>query len=258
MKGLQPELRPPWRRVPRLVWAMARADAPAPGKWGAAQAVVTGAFLTAPVVAGAHAVGQLASQDPHALLVVRVDESLRRRLARWVAGAAVVAVPWILALGAFWVAFTRLIEAVLPTRRTVRLTTVEGAGYVAQLAAGTVILAAVGLVSLAVFAVVVTPGPKVLRETLDGIRHERAARTRHGVTRGSSIYLEAYAAWPRGCGHGSSLFERVLPVVDAMAASAGRPVVVVARNATLVREYRRLGLTPVEPGSLVLVRRPGL
>lgn len=254
MAELPPELRPPWRRVPRLVWVMARADAPAPGRWGAVQAVATGVFLTAPVVVGARAVGQLASQDAHALLVVRADESVLRRVARWAAGAAAAVVPWTLALGAFWVAFTRLIEAVLPAPTRVHVAATEGAAYTAQLAAGAVVLAAIGLASLACFAVVVSPRLSVLRQTLDGIRHERAARTRQGLTRGSSIYPEAYAAWPPGHRHGRVLFERVRPVVDAMATSSGRPVMIVARNNTLVQEYQRLGLTPVEPGSLVLVQ----
>lgn len=253
MGRLPRELRPPWRSVPRLVWTMARADAPTPGQWGAAQAIVTGVLLTAPVVVSAQAVGQLASQDRHALLVVRWGESPRQRLARLTAGAGTIVVSWSLVLVGFWIAVMRTADLVLPAVHPVRSVTADGTAYVAPSTMGKVVLSVVGAVYVALFAVVVSPRWAVFGETLKGLRQKRAARTQHGITRRTSVYLEAYAAWPRGCRHGRALAERARPIAEAAAAATGRPVMVVARNTALVQEYRGLGLTPIEPGSLVLV-----
>jgi hypothetical protein len=254
MLRLPRELQPPWRAVPRLVWAMARADAPAPGLLGAVQAVATGLFITAPVVVSARAVGQLASQDRHALLVVRLDDSPPRRRVRRVAAVAVAAVPWTVVSVALWMAVWRTADAVLPASESVRVATVAGLVYLVKLAAGACVLV---VLDVALFAVVILPKQVVVRETREGYRQERAARTTLGITRGTSIYLEAYAAWPHQRGHGRELARRVRPVAEAAAAATGRPIMAVARNTRLVELYREFGLAPVAPDSLVLVSRPG-
>lgn len=256
MEGLPRELQPRWRAVPGLVWTMARADAPAPGLLGAVQAVATGVFLTAPVVVGARAVGELASRDRRALLVVRLDDSPRRRLVRLVTAAAAVAVPWGLVLVAFWIAIMHTADFVLPAEESVRLATAAGLAFVAKLAAGACVLAVVGAVYLALFVVVISPRWAVFRETREGARQERVARAEYGVARGTSIYLEAYAAWPQQRGHGRDLAKRVRPVAEAAAASTGRPIMAVARNTKLVEVYQEFGLAPVVPDSLVLVNMP--
>jgi hypothetical protein len=257
MLRLPRDLQPPWRAVPRLVWTMARADAPAPGRLGAVQAVASGVFLTASTVVSARAVGQLASRDRHALLVVRWGESPLRRTVRRAVAIAVAAVPWTAALIAFAMVFWRAADVVLPAPEGVRVATVAGPAYLAKLAAGVCVLIVADVALAALFAAVVLPRWSVVRETMGAFRQEREARARYGISRGTSVYLEAYAAWPRYRGHGRELFKRVQPVAEAAAAATARPILVVARNRQLVEVYREFGLAPVAPGSLVLVSRPG-
>jgi hypothetical protein len=224
---------------------------------GAAQAVATGLFITAPVVVSARAVGQLASRDRHALLVVRLDDSrLRRRVRRGLA-VAVAAVPWTAVLIAFAMVFWRAADVVLPAPEPAHGASVTGLAYVAKLALGVCVLIVADVALAGLFAVVVLPRWSVVRETLDALRQERAARTRYGISRGTSVYLEAYAAWPRNRGHGRELFKRVQPVTESAAMANGRPILAVARNPQLVKVYQEFGLAPVAPGSLVLISRPG-
>jgi hypothetical protein len=257
MLGLPRDLQPPWRAVPRLVWTLARADALAPGWLGAVQAVASGVFVTAPTVVSARAVGQLASQNGHALLVVRLDDSPPRRRVRRLVAVAVGAVPWTVALVAFVIGSWQTADVALPASEPVRVTTAAGLTYLVRYAAGACVSVVADVALVALFAVVVLPRWSVVRETMGAFRQEREARARHGISRGTSVYLEAYAAWPRRRGHGRELLQRVRPVAEAAAAATGRPIMVVARNTRLVEVYREFGLAPIAPGSLVLVSRPG-
>lgn len=256
MPGLPRELQPPWRAVPRLAWTLARADAPAPGWLGAVQAVVTGLFVTAPTVVGARAVGQLASRDRHALLVVRLDDGPSRRRARRVVALAVAAPPWTAVLIAWAAGLSRVGDIMFPGSESAHGTTASGLAHLAEFAAGMGVLIALDAAVAVLVAVVVLPRWSVVRESRHARRQERDARTRYGISRETSVYLEAYAAWPRRRGHGRELFQRVLPVAQAAAAATARPVLIVARNQQLVQMYRELGLAPVAPGSLVLVSQP--
>lgn len=257
MPGLPRELQPPWRAVPRLVWTLARADAPAPGRLGAVQAVVTGLFVMAPTVVGACAVGQLASRDGHALLVVRLDDGPSRRRARRAVALAVAAPPWTAVMIAWLGGFWRAGDVIFSRPELARAATDSVLADLVKFAAGMGVLVALDVAVAVLLAVVVLPRWSVVRESRNARRHEREARTRYGISRATSVYLEAYAAWPRGRGHGRELFRRVLPVAEAAAAATGRPVMVVARNQQLIQMYREFGLDPVAPGSLVLVSRPG-
>jgi hypothetical protein len=258
MLGLPRELQPPWRAVPRLAWTLARADAAAPGWLGAVQAVVTGLFVMAPTVVGARAVGQLASRDPRALLVVRLDDGPSRRRARRVVAVAVAAPPWTAVLIAWVAGLSRAGDVVFLGSESAHGTTASGSVHIAKFAAGMGALIALDAAVAVLLAVVVLPRWSVVRESRHARRQERDVRTRYGISRATSVYLEAYAAWPRHRGHGRELFRRVLPVAEAAAAATGRPVLVVARNQRLVDVYREFGLAPVAPGSLVLVSRPGV
>lgn len=257
MLGLPRELQPPCCAVPRLAWTLARADAPAPGWLGAVQAVATGLFIMAPTVVGARAVGQLASRDRHALLVVRLDDTPPRRRVRRLVAVAVAAPPWTAVLIAWVTGIWRAGGVLFPGPDSARVATASELAHLATFAAGTGVLIALDAAVAVLLAVVVLPRWSVVRESRDARRQEREARTRYGISRATSVYLEAYAAWPRRRGHGRELLKRVLPVAEAAAAATGRPVLVVARNQRLVEVYREFGLVPVAPGSLVLVSRPG-
>lgn len=63
--------------------------------------------------------------------------------------------------------------------------------------------------------------------------------------------VETLAAWPQGCGHGRALLAGLAPALG----DYPRPLLALARTAELAAWYEReTGLTPIEPGSLVLLR----
>jgi hypothetical protein len=216
---------------------MGRADTPG-GWWPVA--LVLAPLLYFPLLVGSHVVGQVATLDERAVIILRLDQSVGGRLVRALVTVASTVIVW----GVF---FAVGYATIPPLAAEVALR--SHSRDVGQ-AFGTV--ASVVFCLSPTFAMIVTR-LGMLRAIVTEYPYERAARARLGGGLGGGVRVAGFAAWPQHCGHGSRLAEAVKPVLESAVAASGRPLIVFARTIALAQVYQRWGLRPVTPGSRVLI-----
>jgi hypothetical protein len=71
-----------------------------------------------------------------------------------------------------------------------------------------------------------------------------------------AIRVHGFAAWPQRCGHGTTLVNKIAPIITSAAETTGRPVIAVARTTALAAIYQRWGLHPITTGARVMLGQP--
>jgi hypothetical protein len=226
---LPPQLQPRWRDLPALAWTTANAFAPrAPRLVRWALAAAGAPLMHLPSLLAARSVGELASRDRHAALVVQRSgpgaPRLRRNLVSMFSAAT----------------GTTLFAAVGAEVGISAVTAAVRAGVPAGLAAPIVTVGATAPVWLGALAVA-TSAPAAVR----GWFRERSTRPD-----GPYLRLSMFAAWPTGKGHGTRLADQVAEALQGTTLQ----VVASARTPELAKVYTRWGLAPQAENAQALVR----